>query len=61
MNEARKTLIKQEIAISEQLANNYQRVAQELTNIMNNPERLPLSLLLLANQSLPKEIKDQIQ
>ncbi|WP_146146028.1 hypothetical protein [Photobacterium kishitanii] len=34
---------------------------QELTNIMNNPERLPLSRLLLASQVLPDEIKEQLQ
>lgn len=46
--------------VTEEKLNNYKQVKTELSNIMNNPERLPLSLLLLANQSLPENIKAQI-
>ena len=53
--------LKQEIALHNKLLNNYRRVKQELTNIMNNPERLPLSRLLLASQVLPDDIKEQLQ
>ncbi|TVO39452.1 lipase family protein [Vibrio algivorus] len=60
VNQARTTLLKQEAAVTEELMKNYHKVKQELTNIMNNPEKLPLSLLLLANQSLPDAIREQI-
>ncbi|MCW8335299.1 lipase family protein [Vibrio paucivorans] len=61
VNQAYITRLKQELSVSEELLDNQHQVKQELTSIMNSPERLPLSLLLLSNQSLPKEIKEQLK
>lgn len=58
---AKKALIKKELTILKSQLENQHQVASELTHIMNNPERLPLSLLLVASQSLPDEIKGQLQ
>ena len=60
INQAYLARLKQEISISEQLVHNYHQVRHELTATLNNPERYPLSLLLMANQSLPEEVKKQI-
>lgn len=51
----------QELAVIKELLDNQHQVKQELISIMNSPERLPLSLLLLSNQSLPEEIKEQLK
>ncbi|WGW01940.1 lipase [Vibrio sp. YMD68] len=61
VNQAYITRLKQELSISEAQLDNQHQVKQELTSIMNNPERLPLSLLLLSNQSLSEEIKEQLK
>ncbi|MCW8336072.1 lipase family protein [Vibrio paucivorans] len=61
VNQAYITRLKQELSVTEALLDNLHQVKQELTSIMNNPERLPLSLLLLSNQALPEEVKEQIQ
>lgn len=58
---AKRDLIKMELFVIDKQLKNYHQVYSELSNIMNSPERLPLSLILLANQSLPDDIKDQIQ
>ncbi|MCW8336579.1 lipase family protein, partial [Vibrio paucivorans] len=59
--EAEKRAIEKEKSVLEEQINNYQQVLSELNNILGNPERMPLSLLLLANQSLPTEVKEQIK
>ncbi|TMX42610.1 lipase [Vibrio sp. Hep-1b-8] len=59
-NQAYLARLKQEISISEQLVHNHHQVRHELTATLNNPERYPLSLLLMSNQSLPEEVKKQI-
>ncbi|WP_100754332.1 lipase family protein, partial [Vibrio salilacus] len=61
VNQVYITRLKHELSVSEELLDNQHQVKQELANIMNSPERLPLSLLLLSNQSLPEEIKDQLK
>nr|WP_275658658.1 lipase [Vibrio brasiliensis] len=50
-----------ELSVIKELLDNQHQVKQELNSIMNSPERLPLSLLLLSNQSLPEEIKEQLK
>ncbi|MEF1284213.1 hypothetical protein QTN94_09615 [Vibrio sp. M250220] len=59
-NQAYLASLKQEISINEQLVHNHHQVRHELTATLNNPERYPLSLLLMSNQSLPEEVKKQI-
>lgn len=59
--EAKRALIQKELSIVKSQLENLHQVVSELTQIMNNPERLPLSLLLTASQSLPEDIKEQLQ
>ncbi len=59
--DSKRLLIKRELFVLDKQLKNYQQVYGELVSIMNDPQRLPLALLLLANQSLPEEIKEQIQ
>ncbi|RJX68714.1 lipase [Vibrio sinensis] len=58
---AKRALIQKELSIVKNQLENQHQVVSELTQIMNNPERLPLSLLLAASQSLPEEIREQLQ
>ncbi|MEF1254952.1 lipase family protein, partial [Vibrio sp. M260112] len=60
-NQAYLARLRQEISICEQLVHNHHQVRHELTATLNNPERYPLSLLLMSNQSLPDEIKEQLK
>jgi len=59
--DARKRSVEKEKSVLEEQLKNHQQVLSELSSIMNNPERMPLSLLLLANQSLPEDIKEQLK
>lgn len=59
--EAKRTHLHMEIEATKELLENRLRIKQELTNIVTHPDRLPLAKLLLAQQSLPAEIKEQLQ
>lgn len=58
---AKKRSLQKEKSVLEDQLQNHQQVLAELTSIMNNPERMPLSLLLLANQSFSEDIKEQLK
>lgn len=53
--------LKVEINTLEKLMENKHRIKQELSAIVKSPERLPLAKLLVAQQALSDEIKEQLQ
>ncbi|MGD8110990.1 hypothetical protein [Vibrio sp. TRT 17S01] len=59
--EAKKCSIEKEKSVLDEQLKNHQQVLSELSSIMNTPERMPLSLLLLANQSLSGNTKEKLK
>lgn len=60
-SQSKQTRLKNEMEAIRQLANNLNQVRGELKQIVADPVRLPLMRLLVAQQALPDDIKDQLQ